>query len=49
MKIFIEMKKNNLWRFNIDVALEKVSNIQTADFIQGNCKYSYSFFKGWKF
>ena len=30
-------EKQFAWRFNIDVLLEKVSNIQTADFIQGNC------------
>ena len=39
------MKKNNFIRFNIDVLLEKVSNIQTSDFIQGNCSIPTQFLK----
>ena len=38
-------EKQFAWRFNIDVLLEKVSNIQTADFIQGNCSIPTHFLK----
>jgi pimeloyl-ACP methyl ester carboxylesterase len=34
------------WRFNIDVLLEKVSNIQEADFIKGVCNIPIHFIKG---
>ena len=34
------------WRFNIDVLLEKVSNIQEADFIKGVCKIPTHFIRG---
>jgi len=36
------------WRFNIDVLLEKVSNIQQADFIKGVCDIPTYFIKGEK-
>ena len=39
-------KKEFAWRFNIDVLLEKVSNIQEADFIQGVCKIPTHFIRG---
>lgn len=34
------------WRFNIDVLLEKVSNIQEADFIKGICTIPTHFLRG---
>ena len=34
------------WRFNIDVLLEKVSNIQDADFVKGICKIPTHFIRG---
>jgi len=34
------------WRFNIDVLLEKVSNIQEADFIKGVCDVPTHFIRG---
>ena len=36
------------WRFNIDVLLEKVSNIQEADFVNGICKIPTHFIRGGK-
>lgn len=34
------------WRFNIDVLLDKVSNIQEADFVKGICTIPTHFLKG---
>jgi len=39
-------KKEFDWRFNIDVLLKKVSNIQEADFIKGVCHVPAHFIKG---
>ena len=39
-------KKEFAWRFNIAVLLEKVSNIQEADFIKGICDIPTHFIKG---
>ena len=36
------------WRFNIDILLEKVSNIQEADFVNGICKIPTHFIRGGK-
>ena len=41
----IENKKF-AWRFNIEVLLEKVSNIQEADFIEGVCSIPTHFLRG---
>jgi esterase len=38
--------KEFAWRFNIDVLLEKVSNIQEADFIKGVCDVPTHFIRG---
>ena len=38
--------KQFAWRFNIEVLLEKVSNIQEADFIEGVCKIPTHFIRG---
>ena len=38
--------KEFVWRFNIDVLLEKVSNIQEADFVKGVCKIPTHFIRG---
>jgi len=38
--------KEFAWRFNIDVLLEKVSNIQEADFVKGFCKIPTHFIRG---
>jgi len=38
--------KEFAWRFNIEVLLEKVSNIQEADFIKGICKIPTHFIRG---
>jgi len=38
--------KEFAWRFNIDVLLEKVSNIQEADFVKGVCKIPTHFIRG---
>ena len=38
-------EKQFAWRFNIDVLLEKVNNIQEADFIQGNCSIPTHFLR----
>ena len=38
--------KEFAWRFNIDVLLEKVSNIQEADFIKGICAIPTYFIRG---
>ena len=39
-------KKEFAWRFNIEVLLEKVSNIQEADFIKGVCGVPAHFIRG---
>ena len=39
-------KKEFSWRFNINVLLEKVNNIQEADFIKGVCMVPTHFIKG---
>ena len=39
-------KKEFAWRFNIEVLLEKVSNIQEADFIKGVCDVPTHFIRG---
>jgi pimeloyl-ACP methyl ester carboxylesterase len=39
-------KKEFAWRFNIEVLLEKVSNIQEADFIKGVCDVQTHFIRG---
>ena len=39
-------KKEFSWRFNINVLLEKVNNIQEADFIKGVCDVPTYFIKG---
>ena len=39
-------QKEFCWRFNIDVLLEKVNNIQDADFIKGVCNVPTHFIKG---
>jgi pimeloyl-ACP methyl ester carboxylesterase len=38
--------KEFAWRFNIDVLLEKVSNIQEANFVKGICKIPTHFIRG---
>ena len=38
--------KEFAWRFNIDVLLDKVSNIQEADFIRGVCNVPTHFIRG---
>jgi pimeloyl-ACP methyl ester carboxylesterase len=38
--------KEFAWRFNIDVLLEKVSNIQEADFVKGTCNVPTHFIRG---
>jgi len=39
-------KKEFAWRFNIEVLLEKVSNIQEADFVKGICDVPTHFIRG---
>ena len=39
-------KKEFAWRFNIEVLLEKVSNIQEVDFIKGVCDVPTHFIRG---
>ena len=41
-------EKKFAWRFNIDVLLEKISNIQEADFILGTCDIPTHFLKASK-
>ena len=38
--------KEFAWRFNIEVLLEKVSNIQEADFVKGTCDIPTHFIRG---
>jgi len=44
--LYRKENKEFAWRFNIDVLLEKVSNIQEADFVQGVCKIPTHFIRG---
>ena len=44
--LYRNKKKEFSWRFNIDVLLEKVSNIQEADFIKGVCDVPALFIRG---
>ena len=44
--LYRNKKKEFSWRFNIDVLLEKVSNIQEADFIKGVCDVPTLFIRG---
>ena len=44
--LYRNKEKQFAWRFNIDVLLEKVSNIQEADFIQGSCSIPTHFLRG---
>ena len=44
--LYRNKKKEFSWRFNIDVLLEKVSNIQEADFIKGVCDVPTHFIRG---
>ena len=52
MRLFLmkNLYRNNQkefeWRFNIDVLLDKVSNIQEADFVKGVCTIPTHFLKG---
>lgn len=39
-------RKEFAWRFNIDVLLESISNIQEADFIKGVCETPTCFIRG---
>ena len=38
--------KEFAWRFNIEVLLEKVNNIQEADFVKGICRIPTNFIRG---
>jgi pimeloyl-ACP methyl ester carboxylesterase len=44
--LYRKENKEFAWKFNIDVLLEKVSNIQEADFIQGICSVPTHFIRG---
>ena len=44
--LYRKENKEFSWRFNIDVLLEKVSNIQEADFIKGICDIPTHFIRG---
>ena len=44
--LYRKENKEFAWRFNIDVLLEKVSNIQEADFVTGVCKIPTHFIRG---
>lgn len=44
--LYRKENKEFAWRFNIDVLLEKVSNIQEADFIKGICEIPTLFIRG---
>ncbi|MGY8988747.1 MAG: alpha/beta fold hydrolase [Flavobacteriales bacterium] len=44
--LYRKEKKEFAWRFNIEVLLEKVSNIQEADFIKGICDIPTHFIRG---
>jgi esterase len=44
--LYRKENKEFAWRFNIDVLLEKVSNIQESDFIKGICDIPTHFIRG---
>ena len=44
--LYRKKNKELAWRFNIDILLEQVSNIQEADFIKGVCDIPTYFIKG---
>ena len=44
--LYRNKQKEFEWRFNIDILLEKVNNIQEADFIEGVCNVPTHFIKG---
>ncbi len=44
--LYRKENKEFAWRFNIEVLLEKVSNIQEADFVKGICKIPTHFIRG---
>ena len=44
--LYRDDKKRFAWRFNIDVLLEKLDNIQDASFIEGQCDIPVCFFRG---
>lgn len=44
--LYRKENKEFAWRFNIEVLLEKVSNIQEADFIRGVCAIPTHFIRG---
>ena len=44
--LYRKENKEFAWRFNIEVLLEKVSNIQEADFVKGVCKIPTHFIRG---
>ncbi len=44
--LYRNANKKFAWRFNIDVLLDKVSNIQEADFVKGVCDVPTHFIRG---
>ena len=44
--LYRKENKEFAWRFNIEVLLEQVSNIQEADFVKGICKIPTHFIRG---
>ena len=46
--LYRNKQKEFAWRFNIDILLEKVVNIQEADFIEGVCDIPTHFLRGGK-
>jgi len=44
--LYRKENKEFAWRFNIEVLLEKVSNIQEADFVKGICEIPTHFIRG---
>jgi pimeloyl-ACP methyl ester carboxylesterase len=44
--LYRKENKEFAWRFNLDVLLEKVSNIQEADFVKGVCDVPTHFIRG---
>ena len=44
--LYRNQQKEFAWRFNLDVLLEKVNNIQEADFIEGICDIPTYFLRG---
>ena len=45
--LYRNQQKEFAWRFNLDVLLEKVNNIQEADFIEGICDIPTYFLRGY--